>query len=117
MSIENVGQKVLISASCHNCFELYKSLCDQLSAVTPQRALDIGFDLNASYDFIQDARSRFKAWAVNIAALQGVQLQSSLESRLKDTTEIRQRILKILDSLAQSLWEGRYSLFNLVISC
>ncbi len=74
--------------------------------VTNQQAFDIGFDLNASRDFIQDARSRFKAWAVSISALQGAHLQSSLESRLVEATEIRDRILKILKALAQSLRDG-----------
>ncbi|KAE9366233.1 hypothetical protein N431DRAFT_495972 [Stipitochalara longipes BDJ] len=106
MSTENASQKLSISDYCHKCFELYSSLCDGLSIATTQQALDIGFDLNAARDFAQDARSRFKAWAVNIAALQGAHLQSSLDSRLKDATEIRQRILKILKALAQSLWDA-----------
>jgi len=106
MSIENASQKLSISAYCHNCLEHYRVLCDELGVVTNQQAFDIGFDLNASRDFIQDARSRFKAWAVNIAALQGAHLQSSLESRLKEATEVRERILKILKALAQSLWDG-----------
>jgi hypothetical protein len=95
-----------ISVYCKNCLDGYRTLCDGLGAVTPQQALDIGFDRGASHDFMLDARSRFKAWAVNIAALQGAHLQSSLDFRLKEAPEIRQRIVKILTALIESLHEG-----------
>jgi hypothetical protein len=96
-----------ISIHCKKCLEGYSILCDELGAVTPEQALEIGFSRNASHDFMQDARSRFKAWAVNIAALQGSHLQSSLDFRLKEATEIRQRIVKILTTLTESLNEGQ----------
>lgn len=95
-----------ISVHCKECLESYRELCDGLGAVTPEQALDIGFDRSASRDFTQDAQSRFKAWAVNIAALQGARLKSSLDFRLQEATEIRQRIVKILTTLNESLHEG-----------
>lgn len=55
---------------------------------------------------IQDARPRFKAWATNIAALQEGHLKSSLDFRLQEATEIRLRILKVLESLKESLSES-----------
>jgi hypothetical protein len=107
---------VSISVHCRNCLEGYGALCDQLAAATPEQASDIGFDRNASLDFVQDARSRFRAWAVSIAALQGAHLQSSLDFRLKEAVEIRQRIVKILTTLQGSLREGKYLCANHIFS-
>jgi hypothetical protein len=104
---QDLSNPVPISVHCRNCLEGYGALCDQLAAATPEQALDIGFDRTSSQDFVQDARSRFKAWAMSIAALQGAHLQSSLDFRLKEAAEIRQRIVKILTTLSGSLREGK----------
>lgn len=104
---QDASNTLPISIHCKKCLEGYGTLCDALGAVTPEQALDIGIDQNVSHDFMQDAQSRFKAWAVNIAALQGAHLQSSLDLRLKEATEIRQRIVKILTTLNESLNEGQ----------
>lgn len=65
---------------------------------------------------MEDARVRFKAWATNIAALQQPILQSSLDARLKEATDIRQRVLKILAELKNSLETGR-SLLHMLGKC
>jgi hypothetical protein len=104
---QNSSSTLPISVHCRNCLDGYRTLCDGLGAVTPEQALDIGLDRGASHDFMLDARSRFTAWAVNIAALQGAHLQSSLDFRLKEATEIRERIVKILTTLNESLHEGQ----------
>jgi hypothetical protein len=96
-----------ISILCKSCVGCYNSLCDGLDALTPERALAIGFNRNASHDLVHDARSRFKAWATTIAALQPGHLESSLDFRLKEAIEIRGRIAKILTDLNESLREGR----------
>ena len=105
---------VPISVHCGNCLEDYDALCDQLAVATSEQALDTGFDRTSSQDFVQDARSRFKAWAMSIAALHGPNLQSSLDFRLKEATEVRQRIVRILTSLSGSLREGKWLCANLV---
>lgn len=97
-----------ISVLCKACLGRYSTLCDGLDASTLEQALDTGFDQNASLDLMEDARSRFKAWAVSITALQGAHFQSSLDFRLKEATEIRRRIVKILTDLEKSLHEGQH---------
>lgn len=69
-----------ISVLCKTCLGSYSTLCDGLGASTPEQALDIGFNRNASHDLMEDARPRFKAWAVSIAALQGAICRALLTS-------------------------------------
>lgn len=70
---------------------------------TGGEAIDAGFDCDPSLTEISDALSRFKAWGGNIAAFQKGHLKSSLDTRLKEAKEIRERILKILRDPSQSL--------------
>ncbi|KAH8595331.1 hypothetical protein B0O99DRAFT_672154 [Bisporella sp. PMI_857] len=57
---------------------------------------------DAVLNTIQDTSLGFKAWATNIAALQESHLKSSLDFRLQEAIEIRQRVLKILEDLKES---------------
>lgn len=110
---QDLTYSIPISIACKNCLKDYDALCNQFAAATPEQALEIGFDRNAFQDFVQYSRSRFKTWAVSIAALQGAHLQSSLDFRLKEAAEIRQRIVKILTTLQGSLREGQCRCGNL----
>lgn len=92
-----------ISTLCNGCLYCYQNLSDALEASTPEEADEVGFNREASLAMTQDAQSRFKAWGVNIAAFQKGHLQNSLDSRLKEAKDIRQRILRILKDLQESL--------------
>lgn len=81
-------------------------MCEALRDITQKEANQNGIDRDAALGEMQDARSRFKAWATSIAAFQEGYKQSSLDFRLREATEIRQRILNILESLAESLQEA-----------
>ncbi|PMD16026.1 hypothetical protein NA56DRAFT_709109 [Hyaloscypha hepaticicola] len=92
-----------ISARCKECIEKYHLLCDELEECTTDQAANVGFDKVLALATMEDARSRFKAWATNIAALQKPSMKSSLDSRLSEATQIRRRILSILADLKESL--------------
>jgi hypothetical protein len=96
-----------IFVMCQECFELFDSLGSTLDEMTPTQANERQFDRDLSRSVIQDASSKFKAWAVNIAAFHKPQLRSSLDFRLKEATEIRERIVKILHGLQESLNDGQ----------
>lgn len=91
-----------ISARCEECVQHYHLLCDELEDCATEAA-NVGFNEKLALATMNDARSRFKAWATNIAALQKPSMKSSLDSRLSEATEIRLRILRILDDLKESL--------------
>jgi hypothetical protein len=69
-----------------------------------------GYDRNQALIVMQDAHARFKAWAVNIAALHSGNLQSSLDFRLTEAADVRRRILKVLEDLQESLNAGKQTL-------
>ncbi|KAL8812443.1 MAG: hypothetical protein Q9223_007292, partial [Gallowayella weberi] len=58
----------------------------------------------------QDELGRLRIWAANIGAHQTN--QSSLDYRLRDSTHIRQQILKLLDELIQRLGDAGHSIWN-----
>jgi hypothetical protein len=95
-----------ISTLCKDCLECYQSLCDTLSDTTLEQGWQFGYNRDLTLITVQDARIRFKAWAVNIAALHKGHLRSSLDFRLKDASDTRQRTLKILGNLQESLRAG-----------
>jgi hypothetical protein len=86
----------------------YQSLSSTLKETTATVAIHVGFDAKTSLRIVEDAHVRFKAWATNIAATQQPRLPSSLDSRLKDAADIRQRILKVLADLEVSLQTGEF---------
>ncbi|KAK0102755.1 hypothetical protein ONS95_006352 [Cadophora gregata] len=92
-----------ISYLAKECVRRYDKLSTILIDTTPEKAIANGFVHDDVLDKIQDARPRFKAWATNIAALQDGHLKSSLDFRLQEAKEVRSRVMKILESLNESL--------------
>lgn len=99
-------ESLSIYSRCRACLDHYLALSNAASTLTIEDAEKIGFEQENALAAIEDACIRFKAWAINIAAFQQSHLPSSLDSRLKDVTEIRMRILKILTDLEVSLHRG-----------
>jgi hypothetical protein len=97
---EDVSQ---ISSLCHRCLAGYQDLSEKIRDTEVEEAIERGFNRDEKLMASQDAKARFRAWAVNIAALQKIHLRSSLDFRLKDAAELRQRIVKILEELVKSL--------------
>lgn len=89
-----------------NCMKKYQALCGMLCDTTRGEANRNSFDRDEVLLGVQDAQYRFKAWATNIAALQESHLKSSLDFRLQEATEIRERVLKILEDLRGSLTDA-----------
>ncbi|KAH7327481.1 hypothetical protein BKA65DRAFT_68013 [Rhexocercosporidium sp. MPI-PUGE-AT-0058] len=92
-----------ISSLAKECVKRYDLLCAALRETPTEVATANGFVRDDVLIRIQDAWPRFKAWATNIAALQEGHMKSSLDFRLREATEIRSRVLKILESLKESL--------------
>lgn len=95
----------------------YIALSGALNAASPEIETEVGFQRESSIAVVEDAFLRFKAWAIPIAAFQPGHLPSSLDSRLKEATDIRTRILKILTDLEISLDTGGLLLHRAVILC
>lgn len=84
----------------------FENLVDSLEGVSLDEGKPNGYDRDAALTTVEEAQSRFKAWAINIAALQRGHFRSSLDFRLKDAKEIRTRIVKVLKDLLQSISSG-----------
>ena len=91
---------------CKECLQLFEELVETLEGVSFEEAMANGYDRDATLTALEEAQSRFKAWAIGIAALQRGHLRSSLDFRLKDAKDIRTRILKVLRDLVQSISSG-----------
>lgn len=105
-SLPKSGSPAPIWSLARDCVTRYESLHDHLQTINHDQASNYAFDRDVVLASTQDARVRFKAWATNIAALQEAHLKSSLDSRLREATEIRGRLLKILEGLRESLIEA-----------
>jgi hypothetical protein len=69
--------------------------------------LRVGYDRALALASTRDDLSRFRAWATNIAAHQPKRFPSSLDAPLKGADETRERVLKILEDLEDSLHSGQ----------
>ncbi|KAI4156888.1 MAG: hypothetical protein L6R39_000934 [Caloplaca ligustica] len=88
-----------ISSSLIACRQVFNELIDDIKKVGEE---------NPEWLRIQDwedERGRLRVWAANIGAHQIG--QSSLDFRLRDSSHIRQQIVKLLDELFQRLSDGR----------
>lgn len=99
------------SVDCRKRFEVNIAVLKQHST---SEAHEYGYDRDSSLFAMQDTFAHFKAWGNSIAAFQSVMVRTSLEFRLKEATEIRQRVLKILGNLQVSLYEGMWVLGLLI---
>lgn len=102
-----------ISVFYKSCLSSYDGVQAALFSSTYEQAKQSRYDRDGLIVSIQEARSKFKAWAQNIAAFQSPKLRTSLDFRLKEATGIRERIIKILQELQTSLSEG---LSNLIVA-
>ncbi|RDL42221.1 uncharacterized protein BP5553_02200 [Venustampulla echinocandica] len=68
------------------------------------------FDLVAEFPSIgseaADCFGRFKLWAGNLGALHGLEIESSLDFRLRNTPKIATQIIDLLEELTESLEEA-----------
>jgi len=99
-----------IAVNSRKCIADLTNLCDTLREVTVEESGRRGYDRNQVLVAMEDAQARFKAWAVNIAALHSGNMRSSLDFRLMDAADMRRRTLKVLEDLQESLNAGKQSL-------
>ncbi|CAG8980081.1 hypothetical protein HYALB_00013483 [Hymenoscyphus albidus] len=95
-----------ISDLYKNCLNAYEKTQDALLPSTHDHATENKFDRDGLIVSLQESRSKFKAWAQNIAAFQSSRLRTSLDYRLKEAAGIRERIVTILQELLDSLSEA-----------
>lgn len=109
-SIPGAKSSPAISALYKSCLSSYDGVQKALLLSTYEQATKFKYDRDGLTVSIQEAQSKFKAWAQNIAAFQSPNLRTSLDFRLKEATGIRERIIKILQELQKSLSEGQSSI-------
>lgn len=86
----------LISSTVKSCLDGFRLLSADL---------DIDQSLNSLLPGVSNQLARFKVWAGNIGAhLTG---RSSLEYRLRDSSSIRNQVVKLLDNIRDSLKDGK----------
>ncbi|TEY71628.1 hypothetical protein BOTCAL_0089g00070 [Botryotinia calthae] len=101
-----LGESEGICFRSMDCRKRFEQSINILKEISPSEAHNQQFDRDLSLFRMQDLFSHFKAWGNGIAAFQNASVRSSLEFRLKDATEIQQRVLKILGNLQVSLHEA-----------
>jgi hypothetical protein len=107
VAYQNANEASSIYELYKSCIKNYTRLCGAVDATISETATQNGYDRALTLASIRDDLSRFKAWATNIAAHQPERLASSLDARLKGADETRERVLKILDDLEDSLHSGQ----------
>jgi hypothetical protein len=90
---EEVGD---IRASCDRCMKRFKALLENMEFEKSWDRLTVE-DINNEF-------ARFKIWAGNLGVLQ--RGSTSLDARLRDSILLRNAILRLLKSLADSLMNG-----------
>lgn len=90
---EEVGD---IRASCDRCMKRFKALRERLEVKESKDRL--------TAEDIDNEFARFKIWAGNLSVLQ--KGSTSLDVRLRDSMLLRNAILRLLKSLADSLMNG-----------
>lgn len=104
--IENAESSLTINQLCVSCLKLYGELFEELTNISVDDGRRNNFDSISSLKVVQDERSRYRAWATNIAALHKSRLHTSLDHRLKDSPETRNLVLKVLGESLESLQSG-----------
>ncbi|KAH8890590.1 hypothetical protein GQ53DRAFT_613633, partial [Thozetella sp. PMI_491] len=79
-----------ISSHVSECLELFRSFIDTKISTT-----------NVAFDTIRDEQTRFKVWSGNIGAHKSG--MSSLDYRLRDSSNIKKQVIKLLQELAALL--------------
>lgn len=86
-----------LAFSCKKDFALLKT-----ALTSPEcRYLD-----QISLTFVEDEAHRFFLWGTNIGAFQDAWIQSSLDYRLRDASQIRRQVSSVLKRLLDNLKSG-----------
>lgn len=101
-----------ISLLSKDCLKRFHRICDILQDEAPNHPSlpEDGFpslDTHLALLTMQDARARFKAWGDSIAAFHPGHVRTSLDFRLEEASEVRGRVLQILEYLQEYLHEGK----------
>jgi hypothetical protein len=86
-------------AKCLTAFQLLEQSCLQKGLTKENRDIP---------SLLDDEFGRFKIWSSNLGAHRSG--KSSLDFRLSDATELRVRVVELLESLTESLDEGKCTL-------
>ncbi|CAG8953279.1 hypothetical protein HYFRA_00003486 [Hymenoscyphus fraxineus] len=90
-----------IAPLANECLKIFQNLLDTSQKCHPD------FEIDNVRTTIDEARARFKAWGINIAAFRSAEIRTSLDSRLSEAPAIRSTILQILEDLKGYLTESR----------
>lgn len=98
-----------IDAVGNQCITILK----QVHGLLDQPSYSYTNDISSSD--VRDQLGRFKIWGSNIGAFQPRTKRSSLEYRLRDASQIRQQVLRLLDDIQESLNESNYNPPSVII--
>ena len=84
---------------------------DRLLNALQTSAISRGTESRLSVVAVQDELGRFKIWAGNIGAFQPATRSSSLEHRLRDASNVRDHIIRLLRDLNFTLNECKFGIF------
>lgn len=89
-----------IDVVANQCVAIFKQVYDLLDMP------NYSYTNNISSSEVRDQLGRFKIWGNNIGAFQPRTRRSSLEYRLRDASQTRQQVLRLLNDLQESLDES-----------
>ncbi|KAF4628213.1 hypothetical protein G7Y89_g9937 [Cudoniella acicularis] len=101
-----------ISVLAKDCLKQLEGLCDIVGRLLPDKAEELGFDLDSMRLTVEDARARFKAWGTNIAAFRPRTLRTSLDFRLAEAPGIKRRTLQFGEATLVMLGEKPNQIWN-----
>jgi hypothetical protein len=92
-----------------SCLMKFRELSAEFYVFEPDKAEQLGFDLDPTRLVIEEGQARFKAWGSNIAAFRNGKLRTSLDFRLAEASGMKRRTLQVLTDLREYLNEGEQS--------
>jgi len=92
-----------IASSVKECFQIFKALCGKVETSEDET-------IRSSLDDFKEELGRFRVWSGNIAAHRSG--ASSLDYRLRDASDLKDKVMNLLTDLLDALQNG---LFPLII--
>ncbi|KAI9651378.1 hypothetical protein NHQ30_001420 [Ciborinia camelliae] len=100
------GKPEGIYARSVDCMERFQYAIQSLKGIDSAKGTERGYDTKKSLSKMKFVFAMFNRWGNESAAFEDAALRSSLEFRLEEASEVKQRVLKILSNLQVSLHEA-----------
>lgn len=97
------------SAQCRACITTLKITVSTLSDTDRQKG-------EVKHEQVNDELERFSLWIGNIGALHGPESPMSLESRLRESSDVLAHILELLDDLNEVVGERVFAVSSMHVN-